>query len=774
MQETPSSSYCVRFGVFEVDLRSGELRKAGSRVPLQEQPFRILARLLQRPGELITREELRQELWSGDTFVDFEHGLNAAVKRLRDALGDSAETPRFIETLPRRGYRFVAPVATTPESVAVEGDTVTVPGRGQWRSRRRAIAGIAAVLSAAAVVLAWWATSRPALSSSDRIVLGDFENQTGDPVLSGTVRQAVAVKLSESRLLTLVSDQGTREVLQMMRRGSDDSLTPAAAREVCQRLGATAMITGTVTSLGSAYSIALNAALCSNGDVLGVEQVQAARKEDILQALDGVTGRLRRRLGESLAAIDAANTPLERATTSSFEALKAFTEGERRFYAGEQREAVQFYKRATELDAEFAMAHAKLAIAYGNLGAPQGPDSLTRAFELRSRLTERERFYVAAHYHRIVRGDPERAHPIYEMWKSAYPEDPTPYGALGFLYVSRGEHDRALAEFRQAAHLSPIGFNYLNLAEMYVYVGALEEARAVVAEWERRIGATGFIHYPRFLLAFHARDSAGMERHALALRHGPDYDIEHMLGQAHAFFGRMVRARSHYAAAIMRDDAPEYVLRGALLRLELANWEAETGNCGSARNLVDEAWRLRERPFIRLMRAAVVAACGESDRAELLIKDASASGPIAAGVRARIDLSRGLEVRALERLAHFQNRDLVGRFGYEVATSLSHGLMNVYLRGRAQMARGNGREAAVEFQKILDHPGMASFAPYHALAPLYLARAHALAGAVEASRAAYERFFSLWKDADANIPVLRAAQAEYARRFTSRAGRPTH
>jgi DNA-binding winged helix-turn-helix (wHTH) protein/tetratricopeptide (TPR) repeat protein len=760
MPQQPSGGPSLaRFGVFEVDLRSGELRKAGVRIPLQDQPFRILVLLLHRAGEIVSREELRQELWADDTFVDFEHGLNAAVKRLRDALGDSAETPRFIETLPRRGYRFLSPVqptGTTPALAAPPPATARFRRVPTWL-----LAGFAVALIGA-VAAAWRVWSHPVAAPADVIVLADLDNQTSEPVLTGTLSQALAVKLAESHLLNLVPEQDVQDTLAMMRRRRDEPLTLPLAREVCQRVGADATVSGTIAPVGSSYVISLNAASCSTGDMLSRDQAQASSREAILGTLDGMATRLRRRLGESLPGIAAANTPLERATTSSLDALKAFTEGERRFWTGDQLSAIPFYKRAIELDPDFAMAHAKLGAVYFNVGIPSGVAELTRAFELRKRLTQREQFYVTAHYHRLARGDLESSRPIYEVWKAAYPRDTVPYISLGLLYVRQGHFDRALAEFEAAARVAPSTTSLGNLFEIYLHSGRLADAQHLLDRWEGTVGAP--IHYARFLLAVQRRDLPGVDSHAAALQDDPIPvdDVDRERARAAALFGRMRLAHQLFSRAETAHQESDFAQDSAVLKLEEAIWAAEAGDCSDAHDRVAEAESIDRSPLVRGLTAIALAACGDTMRAGELTEGVSRPALLATAASARIDLARGHFAQVIERLEPLRSGDLAGPLGYAYAGQ-SHGLALAYLRGKAYLGLRKGAEAAAEFQQILDHPGIAAFAPYHALAPLYLARARAMAGDVKGSRAAYEQMLSLWKDADPDIPVLRAARQEYGR-----------
>src|SRR2546425_459874 len=330
------------FGAFEVDLEAGEVRKHGIRLKLQEQPFQVLALLLRRPGQVVTREELRTQLWSADTFVDFEHGLNTAINKLREALGDSADNPRFIETLPRRGYRLIAPV--TEADGATRGTVAGVSAAAPPRSRK-IVASMAVVVVAAGIAggLLWRARQARHLSEKDTIVLGDFTNSTGDPVFDETLREGLSVELEQSPFLSFVSDEGIHQTLRMMERPAKTRLTPEITRQVCQRTNSTAALDGSIALIGTRYNLILKAVNCVNGDLLASTEAQANDKSHVLDALNTTASEMRRKLGESLNTVQKYNTPLEQATTPSLEALQAFSLGVKASLAGDVAAVVFFF-----------------------------------------------------------------------------------------------------------------------------------------------------------------------------------------------------------------------------------------------------------------------------------------------------------------------------------------------------------------------------------------------------------------------------------------------
>src|SRR5882762_5100527 len=395
----------LRFGVFEVDLRSGELRKQGARIKLQEQPFHVLTVLLQRPGEVVTREELRNQNWPADTFVDFDNSLNTAINKLREALGDSADSPRFIETLPRRGYRFIAPVSS--DNGIGSGAPVTAP-RPRWKILFAVVAVFA--VGAAGMAGVYLRSKKPRLTEKDTIVLADFLNTTGDSAFDDALKQGLRAQLEQSPFLNLLSDQQVGEELRLMARQPGEHLTPDIARDLCRRIGSKAVLTGSVSSLGSHYVIGLSATNCQTGTPLGTAQSESADKEHVLAALGSSATKIRKRLGESLASIQKYDVPIEQVTTSSLEALRAYGLGMKYVTADDYRGALPHFQRAVELDPNFASAHMRVANAIWE-GGGQGSiadENIEKAYGLRDRVSRREYFQIT-HKHFAKQDDVEKA-----------------------------------------------------------------------------------------------------------------------------------------------------------------------------------------------------------------------------------------------------------------------------------------------------------------------------------------------------------------------------
>src|SRR6266404_4610627 len=494
---TPILSGRVRFGVFEVDLRSGELHKQSIKIKLHDQPFQVLAMLLEHPGELVTREQLQQKLWPSHTFVDFDVGLNSAIKRLRDALGDSAEEPRYIETLPRRGYRFIARIenGALPTLAIVEEHRVPVlpvePTPALWNKRRIVVAaGVAALLIVAA--LASWRIvfARPMLTETDVILLASFVNKTGDPIFDNSLDKALEVKLTESPFLSLFSEAGVRETMRMMRHDPNERVTRDLGIEICNRQGLKAVVVPEIAAFGSKYLITLEAIDARNQKSIARRQEQAENKEQLIAALGKAGSQLRRRLGESLSSLEKYDAPLDFATTSSLEALQAYRTGLMQFRYGRPREAIPFLERAVELDPQFSSAYGLLASLYGTLGDGQAArKNRAKAFELKDgRLTQEENLRTTALYHMNITGNLEKAIAALVLYRQAYPRSTIAHNVLGVAYWHMGRTEEALREFDWAINHSrvPAAPDSSNASRALMIMGRFEEAKKILDQWRQK------------------------------------------------------------------------------------------------------------------------------------------------------------------------------------------------------------------------------------------------------------------------------------------------
>jgi DNA-binding winged helix-turn-helix (wHTH) protein/Flp pilus assembly protein TadD len=751
--------------------------KNGRPIRLQEQPYRLLLVLLETPGEVVSREELRSRLWPGDTFVDFDGSLRAAVRKLREALDDDAEDPRYIETIPKHGYRFLVPevrrMDAAPEVASPNGNrpplqTDAIPVVAHQRTNplfRYALAAAVLILTATGIFLWQHHMQAKPLTDKDVLVLADFTNTTGDPVFDGTLRQGLTVQLEQSPFLHLVTEERIRQVLRMMGQPANARLTPAVALEICERTASAAVLDGSIASLGSQYVLGLRAVDCRNGQVLDAEQAQVTRKEDVLNALTQIASRFRTRVGESLATVEKYDTALVDATTPSLEALKAYSLARKRHATGGDTAARPYFRRAVELDPNFAMAYAYLSTTYGNHREPElAAENIRKAYDLRAKVGERERFYIESHYYEYGTGELEKAVLVFEQWQQTYPGYYSPYTTLGYMYrMMLGNPEKALEEAREAMRLAPnSALSHYNLGADYVVLNRLDEAEAVFKQAKERELENDELPKSRYTLAFLKGDTAGMAHAASAAMGKPgkeDFmlaalaDTEAWYGwlkDAHELNRRAMDSALHNSG---KEAAAYYQAKGALL-------EAASGNLNLARADANAALKLAPNRDVRDMAALAMAQAG----------DTAAAGKLAAGldkefpldtlvqrywlpaIRAAIALQRKDPARAVEQL-QVTNAIELGDFR----------LIVVYLRGEAYLMLHDGTHAAAEFQKFIDHRTLVANAEWGALARLGLGRAYAMQGDTAKARLAYQDFLTLWKDADPDIPILKQARAEYAR-----------
>ena len=752
----------LRFGVFEVDVRAGELRKQGVRIKLQEQPFHVLTVLLQRPGEVVTREELRSENWSADTFVDFDNSLNTAINKLREALGDSADNPRFIETLPRRGYRFITPVTNEGREASATG-AAAVSDKRAWRTAAIMAGVLAAAVSAGGL---YWRSHRfPKLTEKDTIVLGDFTNTTGDPVFDGTLREGLSVELEQSPFLSLVSEEGIQQTLRMMGQPTNVRLKPQIAREVCQRTNSTAALDGSIALIGTRYNLILKAVNCVNGELLASTEAQASDKNHVLDALGKVALEMRRRLGESLSTVQKYNTPLEQATTPSLEALQAFSLGVKAQFAGDVA-PVAFFQSAIQLDPNFAAAYDAMGSENEVIGTALAVENIRKAFELRTRVSEREKLIIEGDYYHFVTGDRTKAQQSYILGEQIYPREVTFRESLGVLYNALGQYEAGLREDQEAVRLAPSSITYRFLIYTYLSLNRDEDAAALAREAHGK-GLDSSLGTTLYSLAFYRNDTTEMSRQVAAWAGKPGQDLLLALeADTAAYFGHLGRARELSRQASSSAKRARENETSVTYEAVAALREGLFGNANQAGQRTALAKERSGGPDKYY--AVVLALAYAGERLQGLADNFNESFPENTVVqfnylptlRAKLALSHSNPQQALDTL--------------EVAAPYELGLpalwfynwpnlYPVYVRGEAYLAAHQGGKAVAEFQKILDHRGIVLNEPIGALAHLQLGRAYAMQGNTAKSRAAYQDFLTLWKDADPDIPIFNQAKAEHAK-----------
>jgi serine/threonine protein kinase/tetratricopeptide (TPR) repeat protein len=601
----------------------------------------------------------------------------------------------------------------------------------------------------------------PRLADKDTIVLGDFANSTGDPVFDDTLKTALGVALNQSPFLNVLSESNVTRTLKLMTRPSNTKLTPDVARELCQRAGSKAYITGAIGSLGSAYVLALKVASCQSGDTLAQRQVTAATKEKVLDVLGEAASKLRGELGESLASVQKFDVALEQATTTSLDALKAYTTGVVALHREGELAAIPLFQHAIELDPNFAMAYDDLGKAYWDLSKGElGDTCIRRAFELRNRTSERERFQLSADYYISGGEQLQKAAEVGELWTRTYPNDPKAHGLLGDVHMWLGHFDEALAHTIIRVQEEPDEIN--GLANLVVINMALNRmAEADTAARKLQALSPDLPHYTLYFFAFVRGDDAEMQRQ-LALAKAGKGDVEALTTVAAdtaAYHGRIENQPTTETGSSDKEPV-------AMSQAKKAMWEAEFQLTDAARRDAKEALKNAPTLTIRMLTSLALARAGDHATAEKLITELERTLPPdsilivygASSVRAALELNRNAASKAIAQLQAAANVELGTEF-------LIHGstMYPVYLRGLAYLNSHRAPEAIAEFQKFEDHRGLIVNCPLGALAHLQLGRAYAMSGNSAKAKAQYLDFLTLWKDADPDIPIYKQAKAEYAK-----------
>jgi serine/threonine protein kinase/tetratricopeptide (TPR) repeat protein len=706
---------------------------------------------------------------------ELEHIINKALEKDRKVRYQSATDIRGDLQRLKRDTESGRPSSASEARAA----QVPVAGRKRWK----VFAPAAVVLVAAAIGGTLHFRSSQAatrLTDKDTIVLSDFVNKTGDAVFDDTLKQGLSVQLEQSPFLALLSQDKVNGTLKLMGRPAGDRLTPEVTREVCQRTGSKAMVTGSISGLGSQYVIGLKTVNCNAGDVLAEAQEQAVSKEAVLKALDAAAVSMRSKLGESLSSVQKYATPVEEATTPSLEALKAYSLGVKTVYAKGGTAALPFFNRAVELDPNFAMAYVWMGEVYWGLNeVGRVLENARKAYDLREKVSERERFTIEGNYYLNATGELEKAAQTNELWQQTYPRDFGPYGDQGAISFTLGNWEKGLEEFREAMRLEPnAGALYEDVGYAYMNLNRLEEAEAVFKQAEERKLEVEWLLQNRYILAFLKGDTTQMTQWVSAAMGKPGQEDELLAAQAdtegwygrlknaHELTGRAMESAQHHAA---KETAAAYQAAAALR-------ETEAGNREQARAEAHAALNLAPNRDVREIAALALARAGDTARAEKLAAELDKTFPLSTMVqrywlptiRAAVALERKDPNRAIELLQAASTVEL------GLPTNLTIFLCPVYLRGEAYLMLHDGKAAAAEFQKFIDHRGVVINFPWGALARLGLARAYALQGDTAKARAAYQDFLTIWKDADPDLPVLKQAKAEYAKLNKPDPGRWNH
>jgi serine/threonine protein kinase/tetratricopeptide (TPR) repeat protein len=690
-----------------------------------------------------------------DVPMQLEEMINKLLEKDRELRYQSAAEVRAdLKRLKRDSESGRVAAATSSGSIRY-----MPPKKSHWV--RKALIAAAALLVVAAVSVTFFVKRGRAFTEKDAILVTDFVNTTADPVFDGTLKKALAVDLGQSPYVNVFPDRKVQQTLQFMGRSPDNRVTSDVGREICQRNGIKAMLTGSIATLGSQYVITLEAINAATGESLAQEQAQAPSKDQVLDALHKSSSRLRERMGESLASVQKYDKPLAEATTSSLEALKAFTLGDMKHNTGDEMGALPNYQRAIDLDPNFAMAYARLGTVHNNLGQEElSEQNRSKAFELRDRAGEREKWYITAHYY-ADSGQLDKGIEAYELYKHTYPRDSVPSTNLANIYNQLGQYDNALTNAQLSVQIDPDTVaGYENLAQAYAGLNRIDEAKATLNSALQHKLNNSTVHISLAAIAFAQNDPATMEQELQLTQNFPEGEwmvASYRAGLA-GYHGQVRQARElarKWQQAAERMKFQE--VAGNALTQE-AGLEALVENHAEAVKWADEGLKISSAYFVQLNAATALAVVGEDNRALSLADEVAKQRrndtlvqfvgvPI---VKSLVELQHGNTAKAMDLLdtAAVYARANTGVF---------------YVRGMTYLKAGQGGEAAQEFQKILDHRALFGNDTLVPLAHLGLGRAYALQGDNVRSRVEYQNFFGLWKDADPDLPLLRTAKAEYAK-----------
>src|SRR3984957_14432493 len=752
-----------------LDLNALQLIRAGRPVKLEKTPMELLTLLVRRRGALVTREEIVHSVWGDAVHIDVDAGINTAIRKIRQALDDNSASPRYLETAVGKGYRFVGPITVVNTVVEEQIAPVTpsTPSPELGKKRRLVIAaGVAALLIIFAGLAAWRVFfARPALTGTDVILLASFVNKTDDPIFENSLDKALEIKLTESPFLSLFPEADVRETMRTMRRDPNERVTRELGIEICKRQGLKALVVPEIVAFGSRYLITLEAIDARSQKSIARREEEAESKDKVVAALGKAGSELRRQLGESLSSLEKYNAPLDLATTSSLEALQAYRTGQTQYRSGHRRESIAFFERAVELDPQFCSAYGMLGSAYHSIGDNEASrKNFATAFELKDRrLTQEENFQTTALYHSAITGNLEKETAVLVLYERAYPRSVDALNLLGIAYAQMGRTEEALQQFYSAIDRSPTpsAQHYSNAAQALMILGRFDEAKNLLDQWQQHGALTPFQKVMRYRIAFIANDVPGMERIATGI---PADDAPWLRFQTELAFlrGDFLKVRPLTGAGVDQQMRAKRVENAAEdLSVQAAD-ESAVGNFSLARQLCRRASVLVIRTARELMKCSeALADAGDVAQAESLAtqydrqfpEDTYQQDVLLPVLRSNIERRRGNVAQAVNLLSSVTRYPNVLVF---------------YYRGEAYLAAGDYAKAVADFETVITNRGWPDWEKYSPLAQLGLARAYARQGDTEDSRKAYGDFFTTWKNADPDIPLLRQAKAEFASTRTNR------
>jgi DNA-binding winged helix-turn-helix (wHTH) protein len=769
---TPPSGR-VRFGAFELDLTTGELRSPETRDPnhrvlLREQVFQVLRMLVEREGKLVTREEIKSRLWADDTVVDFNQSINATIKALRRSLGDSADNPRYIETIGRRGYRLMPLIecpVLAPRIVAGQDDLkpimreINPPTRRTWRA-------LAAGALLAICALSVWRYEvyrhRITLAPTDTIVLADVDNRTNDTAFDDALSTALRYEMEQTPYLNLLGLGKTYATMAQMKLAPTTKITPEIARQICSKTNSKMAISDSVADAGNGYRLEMRALNCGSGATLAKEGTDISSRNEIVHELGATAARLRRKLGEPAESLARFNQPLEKATSTSLEALQTGAEGTKLFLAGDPEAALSLYQRGIELDPELALTYEGIGAANEALGRYDLMlASYARAYQLRDRMTEKDRLNVEYLYYYSATGELDKAYSVLVRSLELFPRDVFFHNNLAMTLRRLGHLKRMADVEDEMAGLGPSPLYFSLAATANIIASRFKEARSWLAQADALKFDNLDLRIDRLQLAFIEGDRGTLDRIFDGEAHGPNRVV--FLRERSTFEAQQGHFdsadRLQLEASKLSSDSGDISL--ALVFSALRN--AEAGRAIQARKAQTQALQSKLERNRRMIVALSLARSGRTDEASRLADQVSQEAPLdtivqkylAPTVRAAVKLHQHDPQAAIDLLRETVKYDLADTESFDY-------LYPAYIRGLAYLESGDGRSATGEFQKLIDNPGLCREFITCPLARLQLGRAERLMGNNAAARESYEEFLNLWKGADPDVPIYRQAKAEYA------------